>query len=154
MSSTTQVVIDERIRQSVERVLDGSAEVDGTAISVAVGHRVVTLAGEVADAVEQRVAERVAAGVVGVRDVVDHLVMRSSSLPWAITDAEIERRAADAITLHTTLPAVVRATALDHTVTLSGEVDWQVQRENARQAVEGIIGVTGVVNAITLRPRA
>lgn len=39
----------------------------------------------------------------------------------------------------------------DGWVTLSGEVDWQYQRENAEQALQRLLGVTGISNEIVIK---
>jgi osmotically-inducible protein OsmY len=39
-------------------------------------------------------------------------------------------------------------------VTLTGEVDWDYQRVAAAQLVLPLIGVSGITNAIALRPRS
>jgi osmotically-inducible protein OsmY len=39
-------------------------------------------------------------------------------------------------------------------VTLTGTVDWNYQRMEAEHAVAGLFGVTGVANAIVVRPQA
>ena len=38
-------------------------------------------------------------------------------------------------------------------VTLSGQVDWHFQKETAEREVRHLMGVTGVSNQITIKPR-
>ena len=38
-------------------------------------------------------------------------------------------------------------------MTLKGEVEWQFQKTDAERAVRRLIGVTGVTNVITVKPR-
>ena len=38
-------------------------------------------------------------------------------------------------------------------ITLEGEVDWQYQKDAAFEAVHHLVGVKGVTNVITLKPR-
>lgn len=38
-------------------------------------------------------------------------------------------------------------------ITLEGEVDWDYQRRSAQTAVRSLMGVVGVSNDITIRPR-
>lgn len=154
MTLSTLSRTDDQIAQSVRDELDWSADVHAVDLGVAVDHGTVALSGEVDDAFERRAALRATLRTIGVTSVVDELLLRASSAVWAITDTEIGHRAADAIRLQTTLPDSVRTSTEDHVVTLAGEVEWHYQRENARRAVESISGVTHVVNAITLRPRA
>jgi osmotically-inducible protein OsmY len=50
-------------------------------------------------------------------------------------------------------PDQVRVTVDNGWVTLAGELDWDYQRMSVEKAVRPLIGVTGVVNEITLKPR-
>jgi len=45
------------------------------------------------------------------------------------------------------------AAGYEQTVTLSGEVDWRYQRQDAERVARRIAGVRGVTNLITVRPR-
>jgi osmotically-inducible protein OsmY len=155
--TSTEIRTDDQLQQIVQDELDWSAEVGSVAIRVAVEHGAVTLSGEVEDRFEQRAAERAARRTVGVTSVVDHLVLRSSSSVWAITDAEIERRAADAITLHTTLSDSVHATAdgitvtvTGSTATLSGHVRSFSERTQAERAAWSSPHVTDVHDGLTV----
>jgi len=143
---------DPQIRQSVLDELEWSPDVHATDIGVVLENGVVTLSGEVGDGFERRAVVRAALRTRGVTTVMDALVESPSSS--SVTDDEITKRVTDALGVLTTLPGSVRGAADDHTVTLTGEVEWHYQRENARRAVENITGVSRVVNAITLHPRA
>ena len=48
----------------------------------------------------------------------------------------------------------IKAEVREGFVTLTGQVDWNYQRDTAREEVAGVKGVTGVNNRITLRPHA
>jgi osmotically-inducible protein OsmY len=47
----------------------------------------------------------------------------------------------------------IRATVSNGRVTLTGEVDWNYQREVAERAANHLVGVTSVINQITVKPR-
>src|ERR1019366_3149642 len=47
----------------------------------------------------------------------------------------------------------IRATVSNGRVTLTGEVDWNYQREVAERAANHLVGVTSVTNQITVKPR-
>jgi len=47
----------------------------------------------------------------------------------------------------------VKVTVSDGWITLEGDVEWQYQREAAESAVRHLMGVKGVVNLITIKPR-
>lgn len=154
MTSTTAAATDLSIQQNVQEELGWSPDVESAGIAVAVDRGTVTLSGEVDDLAERRAAGRAALRTIGVGTVVDDLTLRGGSYVWQVPDELVAQHVAEAIRAGNAVSASIRATVDDHTVTLSGEVEWQYQRENAGRAVGRISGVAGVVNDITLHPRA
>ncbi len=70
-----------------------------------------------------------------------------------LSDAELAYEAQVALTWNRDLPpGAVRASALAGWLTLSGEVLWHCQRQDAAECVRHLPGVVGVRNDITLRP--
>jgi len=68
------------------------------------------------------------------------------------TDEDIAAAALERLAWDVTIPdGAVHLTVQDGWVTLSGEVDWHYQRENAAQALQRLYGVTGLSNVITIR---
>jgi osmotically-inducible protein OsmY len=94
--------------------------------------------------------------VKGVRAIAEEIEVR---LPYdhKITDDEIASRALDVLHWDTRVPdGVVSITVQDGTVTLTGTVDWQYQRQAAEDDIRKLSGVAGVINQIIIasRPQA
>src|SRR5438132_13793215 len=53
---------------------------------------------------------------------------------------------------HLTVPTTVHAEVTSGWVNLTGEVDWSYQRDDAFGIVQGVMGVMGVTNLVTLKP--
>jgi osmotically-inducible protein OsmY len=47
----------------------------------------------------------------------------------------------------------VKVRVQDGLITLTGDVDWYYQKEHAENAVRHLIGVVGVSNSITIKPK-
>ena len=112
----------------------------------------VTLSGTVRCYPQKAVAERAACRVPGVAAVTNRIRVELNPAD-ARTDpsiAEEVRRVLgwDALVPQNRIDVQVR----DGVVTLSGEVDREHQRTAAEQAVEPLVGLTGVINRISVRP--
>jgi osmotically-inducible protein OsmY len=69
------------------------------------------------------------------------------------TDADIARAAENVMEWTTYLPnKSVKLMVEDGWITLSGEVDWEYQRESTVDSVRHLMGVTGVSDFITIKP--
>jgi osmotically-inducible protein OsmY len=59
----------------------------------------------------------------------------------------------NALAWRTYLPAdAIKVKAEQGWITLSGEVEWDYQRESAKDAVRNLLGVVGVSDSITVKP--
>lgn len=153
MTTSTLTRSDHDIQEDVQAELAWTPDVDDAGIGVAVERGVVTLSGEVDDYAERLAAKKAAFRTSGVTTVADDLVIHPASSAWKVTETDIAKHVEDAIGWVSKLPNSVRATVEEHTVVLTGEVEFNYQRETARRAVEGIKGVVFVVNEIILRAR-
>ena len=70
------------------------------------------------------------------------------------TDPDIAQDAARALELRSTIPDGVQVVVHTGHVTLTGKVDWLFQKQSAESAVRHIRGVRGVMNYISVAPRA
>ncbi len=68
-------------------------------------------------------------------------------------DADVAKAIADAVKWSSTVPTSVHAEVNKGWVVLTGEVDWSFQRDGAVGIVQGVKGVKGVTNFVTLKPR-
>jgi osmotically-inducible protein OsmY len=115
---------------------------------------VVTLEGDVASIPERLAAVGAAEGVWGVKDVIDHTVVRSAGASGA-NDAELARAATTMLEWSVDVPlGAVTVEVNQRKVTLTGVVTWDYQRKAAARAVRYIRGITGVDNKIAIHEMA
>lgn len=150
MTTATLTGTDVRLRNSVIRELDWDPGVDDSAIGVAAHDGVVTLTGFIDSYAGKLAAERVAKRVRGVRAVANDITVR---LKVAHTDAEIAAQAVQALKLRPEIPESVQVTVHSGRVTLTGKVEWLLQKNYAELAVAHVPGVHGVLNHIEVSPR-
>lgn len=142
------------LQRDVIAELDFDPRLDGEEVGVSVtGDGIVTLNGRVRSYAGKLVAERAAKRVAGVKGVANDLAV-DLRLGTERDDTEIARAAVRALEWNTELAHHgVRVTVKDGLVTLEGVLDWEFQRNEARRAVEHLMGVRGVLNLVTLRHR-
>lgn len=143
---------DKDLKQNVQSALDWEPSLDATDIGLSIDQGVVTLRGNVGSYGEKIAAERAILRVYGVRAVANDL---SVHLPTAFTrnDTEIAQAALQALNWNTTVPnGRVTLTVADGWVQLSGQLDWQYQKDAAARAVRDLMGVKGVTNHIVVKP--
>jgi osmotically-inducible protein OsmY len=69
------------------------------------------------------------------------------------SDEEIAKRALGVLRWDSTVPDSVHLTVSKGWLTLTGEVTWQYQRNNAENALRHLGGIAGISNNITIKPR-
>jgi osmotically-inducible protein OsmY len=145
---------DAQLKADVTHELEWDPAINATAIGVAVQDGVVTLTGHLDTFAEKYAVEQAVQRVAGVKAVAIELDVKL--LPGhERSDSEIAHAAENALTWHALVPNDrIRLQVEKGWITLSGEVDWDYQRSTAAQAVRGLVGVRGVNNTITLKPRA
>jgi osmotically-inducible protein OsmY len=115
---------------------------------------VVTLEGDVASIPERLAAVGAAEGVWGVKDVIDHTVVRSAGASGA-NDTDLARAATTMLEWSVDVPLDAVTVEVDQRkVTLTGVVTWDYQRKAAARAVRYIRGITGVDNKIAIHEMA
>jgi osmotically-inducible protein OsmY len=145
---------DAQLQQDVMAELKWEPAVHAAQIGVQVKDGVVTLAGEVSSYAEKWNAEKAAQRVSGVMALAVDLKVKLSELGKR-TDADIARSAENVLAWTTSLPEdAVKVLVEDGWLTLSGDVEWQYQRQDAAHGVRFLPGVTGVSNQIALKPQA
>ncbi len=146
---------DDRMLQ--QRVMDELAfdpMVDAAHIGVSAQDGVVTLNGHVKTYAAKFAAERAARRVRGVKAVAQEVDVRLPS-DKKTADDEIAARAVKLLEWDVVIPPESIRVKVEHgTVTLSGEVDWAYQRDEAERDVHRLGGVQLVVNRIGVRPKA
>ena len=145
---------DQDIRRDVEAELVWEPDIQSTDIAVKVKDGIVTLAGFVRNYSEKYEAERVAKRVLGVKAVVNDLVVKLASGSERL-DREIAEDALDALKRELPLTSQgIKAIVRDGWITLEGQVQWDFQRRMAEDAVRRVRGTKGVVNLIKVEPKA
>lgn len=144
---------DIQLQQDVLAELKWQPSVHAAGIGVEVKDGVVTLAGEVSSFVEKWDAERAAQRVAGVKALAIDLDVKLSEFGKR-TDADIARSAQTALGWSTTLTHdSVQVMVEAGWITLSGDADWQYQKQAATDCVRHLSGVIGVRNQMTINPK-
>jgi osmotically-inducible protein OsmY len=127
--------------------------VNATDIGATVKDGVVTLEGTVDSFAEKWAAERAVKRLPGVKALAVELEVR---LPGSCerNDADIARAAENALEWNVAVPSDrIKVTVENGRIRLEGEVDWQFQRSAAEGSVNYLMGVKGVTNLITIKPK-
>ena len=143
---------DSQLQQDVMAELKWEPAVHAEQIGVEVKNGVVTLDGEVSSYVEKWNAERAAQRVNGVKALAVEMKVKLSEFGKR-TDADIAESAKNILGWTSSLPAdAVKVLVEGGWLTLSGDVEWQYQRQDAADSVRYLSGVTGVSNQIAIKP--
>jgi osmotically-inducible protein OsmY len=144
---------DKTLRQAVMDELEWDPSFNAQHIGVAVEDGVVTLTGHVGSYIERLAAEKAVRRIKGVRAIAEEIEVRFAS-DKKTSDDQIARRALDVIAWDSTIPKdKIQIKVQNGFVTLSGEVDWFYQRDDAEAAVRKLTGVKGLSNEIKVKPQ-
>jgi len=142
---------DAQLRQDVIAQLDWEPAIHATQIGVEVKDGIVTLAGEVGTYSEKWYAERAAQRVRGVKALAIEMKVKLASSARR-TDSDIGQSARNVLDWTTSVDSgAVKVQVEGGWITLSGEVDWQYQKQAASDAVRALMGVTGVSDQIGIK---
>jgi osmotically-inducible protein OsmY len=142
---------DSQLQRDVMDELVWEPRVDHAHIGVAAKDGVVTLSGFVSNYAQKMAAEKAAKRVQGVHAIAEEIQVRFASDPKT-SDAEIAERILDLFKWDVTIPHdKIEVKVERNWVTLSGNVDWNYQKDAAKRAAGRISGVLGVTNLIDVR---
>jgi osmotically-inducible protein OsmY len=151
MAVATYTRTDEEIQKDVLAELKWDAQVQPNEIGVSVKDGIVTLTGWVDSYLKKWSAEEAAHKVAGVKAVANDIEVK---LATERTDADIAAAAVRALEWDAFVPSSqVHVTVSKGWVTLKGEVEWQYQKQDAERVVRRLLGVKGVTNLISVKPR-
>jgi osmotically-inducible protein OsmY len=144
---------DQQLKSDVASELAWDPAVNASAIGVRVKDGVVTLTGRLDSFAERSAVEKAVGRVSGVRGIALELDVQPA--PHATrSDSDIAKAALHALRWHSWVPNDrLRVEVEDGWVTLSGEVDWLYQLTSAEPCIRPLLGVRGVSNEITMKPR-
>nr|WP_315431715.1 BON domain-containing protein [uncultured Albidiferax sp.] len=144
---------DSQIQADVNAELKWEPSVNAAHIGVEVKEGIVTLTGHVESYAEKWNAEHAAQRVPGVRALA---VEMDVALPgWSHRhDSDIAQSVENVLQWSTSLAKdSVQVMVEKGWVTLTGEVDWEYQRQAAASVVRHLMGVTGVSDQIAIKPK-
>ena len=153
MTTTMIMKTDAQIQQDVLLELKWDTRVKATDIGVEVDDGIVTLTGTVDSYAKKLAAREAAHRVSGVLNVADDVEVR---LPGTLTrnDTDIASAIATALKWDVFLPETkIASTVSKGWVTLEGNVEYLMDKEDAENAVRRLHGVTGVTNNIKVVPK-
>ncbi|MDB5712487.1 MAG: ornithine aminotransferase [Sphingomonas bacterium] len=145
---------DRQLQEAVLAEFVWEPSVTAAHIGVTAKNGVVTLTGHVQNYLEKRTVERAAARVKGVKAVVEELEVKLHP-GMTRSDEDIANAAINRLAWEISVPRdAVRIKVEKGWVTLTGQVDWHFQKEAAERTIDGMLGVVGVLNETTIKPRA
>jgi osmotically-inducible protein OsmY len=144
---------DIEIQKDVIEQLKWEPFLNAAQIGVAVKNGIVTLSGQV-DAYSKKIlAEKTVKKVAGVKAIAEDLQVGISPA-YKKTDAEIAETVINALKWHTMIPDdKIKVSVEDGNVKLEGDVEWEYQRNQAKTAIENLIGVRLVTNLVMVKPK-
>lgn len=144
--------VDAEVQQDVIRELKWDSRVDETDVGVEVDNGIITLTGTVSSWGKRIAAEEAAHRVRGVLDVANDIVVKVPGTGGR-TDTEIAQAVRNALVWDVFVPDTrIQSTVSDGVVTLKGDVDSWIQRDDADRVVRNLTGVRGVRNDIVVKP--
>jgi len=144
---------DADLKRDIEAELAWDPAVRSTQIGVAVKDGVVSLTGHLETYAEKHAAERALRRVAGVKAIALELDVRLSP-EHRRSDTDIATAAEQALKWSTLVPVdLIRITVDKGWIILQGEVEWDYQRRSVEKAIRPLMGVVGISNEITIKPR-
>lgn len=145
---------DAQVQADVMKTLNWDPSVTHEHIGVSVLDGIVTLSGTVPSYMEKSAAVRAAQRVSSVKAVVEKIEV---NLPghFTRTDQDIASAILNQFLWDVQVPdSRLKVAVKDGWVTLTGEVDWQYQRDAAERCVRGLTGVKGISDEIKIKVKA
>ena len=144
---------DDQLQKAVLAELNWEPSITAAHIGVAADNGTVTLTGHVASYGQKHAAEMATGRVKGVKAIAEEIEVR---LPFEVKrdDADIASAAVNRLSWDSTTPRdSIKVKVEKGWVTMTGEVDWHYQKETAEREVRNLMGVVGVSNQVTIKPR-
>ena len=145
--------LDSQLQQAVTAEFKWEPSVDSAHIGVAAEDGVVTLTGHVDSFARKLAAGAAARRVKGVKGIAEEIEVRLPS-HMKRGDDEIAAAAIERLNWNVAIPVgSVKVEVEKGWVTLTGQLDWNYQREAVAGDVRWLYGVVGVSNNTTIKPR-
>jgi osmotically-inducible protein OsmY len=144
---------DVEIQKDVIEQLKWEPFLNAAQIGVSVKNGVVTLSGQVDTYSKKILAEKTTKKVSGVRAIAEDIQVGISP-SYKRSDTEIAEAVVNALKWHTMIPEdKITVSVEDGNVKLEGEVEWEYQRNQAKTAIENLMGVRFVTNLVAVKPK-
>ncbi len=141
------------LQKDVQDEISWSPILNAAEIGVTVKNGIVTLTGVVDSYSKKLAANDAAKRVTGVKAVAEEIEVEYNNYGKR-NDAEIAASVLSALEWNMEVPeAKVKVEVENGWVTLTGEFDWNFQKEAAKSSVELLTGVSGVSNHITIKSK-
>ena len=143
---------EEMLKNDVLDALKGEPLTATSEINVMVSHGIVTLTGKVDHFSKKFQAENTVRNVTSVKEVINNIDVAMNS--WEqMNDVEVTAELLSVFRWNwNTVNNTIKVNVINSWVTLSGELEWNYQREAAKKVASNLIGVRGVTNLITIKP--
>ncbi|HMK06010.1 MAG TPA: BON domain-containing protein [Flavobacterium sp.] len=141
---------NEELQKDIIDAINWEPLLHAATIGVAVENGVVTLTGAVNSFSKKAEARQAAQDVSGVKTVIEKIDVVFDAKSQK-TDNEIETEIINAFKWHWDIPNEnVNVKVASGLVTLSGQLEWNYQKEAAQKTVSNLIGVKGISNDIRI----
>lgn len=144
---------DATLKADVMAELNWDPVVKDAPVGVIVQDGVVTLTGHLRSHAQKRAVEHAVRRVKGVRALAVEMEVQLPA-EHERTDADVALAAERALEWNVLVPDdKIRVLVENGAVTLSGQVEWQYQRQAAEDSVRDLMGVRSVANQVVVRPK-
>lgn len=139
------------LKENVLDEIDWEPSIDATKIGVTVKDGIVTLSGNVNTFAEKITAEKAAKKVYGVKAVVEEIDVKIGG-SYVRSDQDIAQTVLNNMKWNTSVPEDdIKLKVENGWLTLEGEVQWNYQKEAAKNCIKNLAGVRGVTNLIKMK---
>lgn len=145
--------INSKMYTTVMEKLNFEPRLDASNITISIqgNDDIVLLAGSVGSFAEKLIAEKAVQGLANVKTVANDIEV-NLSMRYEKTDIEVAKDITNALNSSVFVPSEnIKAVVKDGVVNLSGEVQWQFQKNSAFNAIKEISGVKSVTNNIVVK---
>ena len=141
---------NEELQQDVENAIKWEPLLNAAEIGVTAKDGVITLTGTVDNYLKKREAESAAKNVAGVKAVAEDIIIQFPRESRK-SDTEIAHEVVDALKANWVPDGKVKVQVENGWVKLEGELQWNFQKDAAKNAVKPLLGVIGVSNDIKIK---
>ena len=144
---------DAQLQEDVIEELKWDPKLNAAEIGVAVKNGIVILSGHVDNYTKKLAAEEAVKRMKDVKGIAEEITVQLS-FDGKRTDEELAQAAVNALKWNNAVPDQnIKVEVEKGWLTLEGHLDWQFQKDAATNAVKDIIGLKGVTNLLTIKPK-